>query len=173
MTYNIHPIFVHFPIALLLIYSVIKIVPFQKWFPKVAWKHLEMFLLVMGVLGSFAAIYTGEASEHLISPKNRQLLEMHAFFAVASAWLYGLILFGEVLFFINPIITEKIKLPPRVNNFLLLIQKILTNVWLSKLLAFFGLLAIATTGMLGGVLVYGLSADPLAPIVLKLLGITY
>jgi hypothetical protein len=30
-----------------------------------------------------------------------------------------------------------------------------------------------TTGLLGGVMVYGTSADPLAPIVLKLLGITF
>jgi hypothetical protein len=37
----------------------------------------------------------------------------------------------------------------------------------------FGLLAISLTGLLGGVLVYGTSADPIAGLVLKLLGINY
>jgi len=42
---------------------------------------------------------------------------------------------------------------------------------ISKILAILGLVAITFTGMLGGVMVYGLSTDPLAPIILKILGI--
>ena len=56
MTYNIHPLFVHFPIAFLFIYSLIKIVPVKKWLPKVSWKDIERVLLVVGVLGAFAAL---------------------------------------------------------------------------------------------------------------------
>lgn len=39
------------------------------------------------------------------------------------------------------------------------------------LLALFGFIAIFVTGLLGGVLVYGPTADPLAPYVLKILGL--
>jgi hypothetical protein len=52
-----------------------------------------------------------------------------------------------------------------------LAAKILTEKTLSKVLAFLGLVSITITGMLGGVMVYGVTADPLAPMVLKLLGL--
>ena len=76
MTYNIHPLFVHFPIALLFVYSIIKILPLQKWLPNVAWKHIERVLLLVGVLGAFAALSTGEIAEHLTRP-NHDLVETH------------------------------------------------------------------------------------------------
>lgn len=43
--------------------------------------------------------------------------------------------------------------------------------WLISLLAVVGLFAITITGVLGGSIVYGTTADPLAPIVLKMLGL--
>lgn len=171
MTYNIHPIFVHFPIALLLIYSVIKILPFKKWFPNVSWKHIEIMFLSLGVFGAFISNSTGEIAEHLTRP-NRQLVEMHSTFASISTWLYGLLLLGEFLYFFTPYIISKLNLL-WFTNFILLIQKILTNDKLSKIMAFLGLIAISVTGLLGGVMVFGTSSDPLAPIVLKMLGITF
>ncbi|MCR4311379.1 MAG: hypothetical protein NUV54_02320 [Candidatus Taylorbacteria bacterium] len=51
MTYNLHPIVVRFPIALLVLYSIIKVLPLFKWFPSVSWKHIELALPVFGVLG--------------------------------------------------------------------------------------------------------------------------
>lgn len=170
MTYNIHPILVHFPIALLLIYSFIKIVPFKRWFPNVSWKHIEIALLVFGVLGAFVASSTGELAEELVNP-DRQLVEMHSVFAAASTWFYGLILVGEILSLINPFIILKFNIPP-ITKLLVYIQQILTNEILSILLAFLGLIAITVTGLLGGVMVYGLTADPIAPIVLQILGIS-
>lgn len=171
MTYNIHPIFVHFPIALLLIYSVIKILPFKKWFPNVSWKHIEIMFLSLGVFGAFISNSTGEIAEYLTRP-NRQLVEMHSTFASISTWLYGLLLLGEFLYFFTPYIISKLNLL-WFTNFILLIQKILTNDKLSKIMAFLGLIAISVTGLLGGVMVFGTSSDPLAPIVLKMLGITF
>lgn len=171
MTYNIHPIIVHFPIALLFLYSIIKILPLVKWFPQVAWRQTERILLVFGVLGAFIANTTGEVAEHLARP-NHDLVEMHALFASASTWIYGLLLSGELLSILIPFMSTKISLP-KTMNYLGLIEKILTQKLLSKVLAFFGLIAISITGMLGGVMVYGLSADPLAKIVLKILGLNY
>ena len=42
----------------------------------------------------------------------------------------------------------------------------------SKIVAFVALVSISITGLLGGVMVYGLSADPVAGFVVKMLGIT-
>ena len=171
MTYNIHPLFVHFPIALLFIYSLIKILPFQKWLPNVSWKHIERTFLLVGVLGAFAASSTGEIAEHLVNP-NRQLVEIHSFFVSRSTWLYVLLLLSYILYFLRPLIITKLSISP-LTKLLSFIQSILQNRIFSKILAFLGLIAISVTGLLGGVIVYGVSADPIAGIVLQILGITY
>ena len=171
MTYNIHPIFVHFPIVLLLIYSFIKIIPFDKWFPNVSWKHIERVFLLLGVLGAYMASYTGEIAEDLVQT-NESLLKAHSTFASISIWFYSLLLLGELISVFNPIILSKFSLP-KTNTLLLFIQKILTQPILSKILAFLGLISISVTGLLGGVMVFGTSADPLASIILKILGIDF
>ena len=171
MTYNIHPLFVHFPIALLLLYSAIKILPLHKWLPSVAWKHLERVLLITGVLSAMVASSTGEVAEHLVRP-DHDLVEMHALFASASTWFYGLLLVGEVLYFINPKITTRFG-SSYVTKLLGFVQKVLTNRAVTLILAILGLLAISVTGLLGGVMVYGVTADPLTSIVVDILGISY
>jgi uncharacterized membrane protein len=169
MTYNIHPLFVHFPIAFLLLYSLLAILPFERWFPKVSWRPLRFVILLAGVLGAFAANTTGEIAEHLVR-SDQQIVEMHSFFAAASTWVYGLIFAGELLAIVNPWLVQKF---PNVTLLKLFhfIEHILTNRGLSILLAIVGVLTISLTGLLGGVMVYGNSADPLALIVLKLLGV--
>ena len=169
MTYNLHPIVVHFPIALLFLYSLIKIIPVSKWFRQVSWKQLERLLLLAGVLGAVVASYTGEIAEVLTRP-DYQLVEMHSWFAAIATWLYSLLLLGELLFLLKPLITRKPNFIA-VTRVLDLLQIILTHRTLSLIMAFLGLVALSVTGLLGGVMVYGLSADPLAGIVLKLLGL--
>lgn len=169
MTYNIHPIFVHFPIALLFIYSVIKILPFKKWIPSVSWQQIERFLLVFGILGSFASLATGETAENL-ARANRQLVEVHSTFASISTFIYCVLLFGEIIFILNNSYQSLIKIE-KVKNLSIKLEKLIFNPFVSKSLALLGFIAISVTGLLGGVIVYGVSADPVAPIVLKLLGI--
>ncbi len=170
MAYNIHPIFVHFPIALLFVYSIIKVLPFQKWFPSVAWKHIERALLAVGVLGAFVALSTGEVAEHLVHP-NHDLVEAHSLFASTATWTYVLLLVGETLSVMISWITIKVK-SQKVLRWITFIKNFLTHPNLSMVLAILGLIAISIAGLLGGVMVYGTSADPLAGLVLKLLGIS-
>lgn len=169
MQYNIHPLFVHFPIAFLCLYSVIKILPLARWFPNIAWKQIERTLLVVGVLGAFLSSSTGEAAEHLTNP-DEALVEMHALFASLSTWLYGVLLVGEALAVLNKILIPKLSIPQlaKLTNGL---EKLLCHPVLSRIVAIAGLLAISVTGLLGGVMVYGTSADPVAPFVLRLLGL--
>lgn len=169
MTYNIHPILVHFPIALLFLYSIIKILPCKKWLPNVEWTHLERAFLVVGVIGAFLALSSGESAQHLTHP-NRQLVNMHANFAGLATFLYGALLVGEFLYVANPIMLPKISLL-YINKILITIENILCNNTFSKFIAFIALIAISITGILGGVMVYGVSADPVAGTVLKILGI--
>ncbi len=170
MTYSIHPILVHFPIALLVLYSGIKILPLKRWFPLVAWTHIERALLLVGVLGAFVSLSSGESAEELTTA-SRQLVETHAFFASAATWLYGILLAGEVLTLLNPWLLPRLNIQS-VSRLFTWFQRVITRPFLSKWIAFFALIAIALTGLLGGVMVYGVTADPIAPFVLKLLNIT-
>ena len=170
MTYNIHPIFVHFPIALLFIYSIVKVLPLQRWMPSVSWKAIERFLLFFGVLGAFAALATGETAEHLSRP-NHQLVEMHSTFGAIATWVYGILLFGEIVSIINTSYQSLLKVE-KFQTILLKLENIFYNQTFSKLLAVVGFIAIFVTGLLGGAMVYGTSADPVAGLVVRLLGIT-
>ena len=170
-SYNIHPIIVHFPIAFLFIYSIIKILPLSKWFPGISWKQIERLLLVVGVLGAFAAFATGDTAKHLMHP-NRQLVSMHENFAALSVWIYGLLLLGEIISVFNQNYRGRFSLNEKIVKILSFLETILCNNVFSKILAFAGFIAIFLTGLLGGAMVYGATADPIAGIVLKLLGIS-
>ncbi|MFZ4500438.1 MAG: DUF2231 domain-containing protein [Minisyncoccia bacterium] len=170
MTYNIHPLFVHFPIAFLFIYSLIKIVPVKRWLPKVSWKDIERVLLVVGVLGAFAALSTGEAAESLVR-SNPQLVETHAVFATAATWMYGLLLSGEILLLLIPWIPANFQ-AVKIVKALTIVKDILTHRILSIVITILGLLTLSLTGLLGGVITHGVTADPVAPFVLRILGIT-
>lgn len=169
MTYNIHPLFVHFPIALLVVYSFIKILPLGKLFPRFAWRQIGQIVLLVGVLGAFVASSTGEVAEHLVRP-DHDLVEMHALFASLSTWVYGLILLGELIYIKHNYILVKIK-NLKIKELLFKIEMLLTHKLASAVLAILGLVFITITGVLGGVMVYGLTADPIAPVVLKLLNL--
>jgi len=166
---NIHPLVVHFPIALLFVYSVITILPFRKWIPRINWADVGTVLLVFGFAGAFVALQTGELSAELTRP-NRDLLESHELFANMTSWMYGLIIVGKVLSFFE---THSLfaKVPPPFQKLISFISKILTHRIVVILLALLGILALSLTGLLGGAMVYGTTADPLAPFVLKMLGI--
>ncbi len=165
MQYDIHPLVVHFPIALLFLYSVIKILPLERFVPSISWKDAEKVLLFFGVIGAFVARATGELAQELTAP-NHALVESHELFAGISTFIYGALLFGVIASYLTTVKYMPLK------SLFTFIEGIFSESLFAKLLALFGLVALAITGMLGGVMVYGLTADPLAPLVLNILGIS-
>ena len=89
---NIHPLFVHFPIGLLAVYSFLELGTYA--FPIVrrqAWAFpVKAFLLFAGVLAAFAALGTGGMAEELVEGlvPNDFILEVHAPFAAAKTLVY-------------------------------------------------------------------------------------
>lgn len=63
---NIHPLFVHFPIALLTVYAVAELLRFKRLTSQVWWWNVKTLLLGVGLLGGFATLQTGEIAEELI-----------------------------------------------------------------------------------------------------------
>lgn len=147
--YNIHPIFVHFPIAFLFVYSIIKILPFRRWLPNVAWSDIEKVLLVFGLGGAYLSLSTGEQAEDF-TRANKSLVEAHAFFANFSTRMYLLILIGEVANYINIknfSFINKINYLPKLIAW---VEKVLTNKNLVITLVILGFIALFLTGVLGG-----------------------
>jgi uncharacterized membrane protein len=169
MNYNLHPIFVHFPIAFFLLYSLLRLFPWPKKLPIVDWYWPRIVILVAGLLGSWLANVTGEVASHLVKV-DRALVEMHEGFASASVNIYVVLLIMECLIFIQPVWLEKISLH-FLKPILVFARRLAAETWLFRLLAIAGALAIAMTGLLGGAIVYGISADPLAAPILKLLNL--
>lgn len=141
--------------------------------PSVLWKHIERALLLFGVLGAFGALFTGETAEYLIQP-NQKLVEIYAFFANLSTWVYSAILLGEIASVVSVarIDFQKRTYLTLLKKVIIWIEKILYSRIFSTILAVVGLIAILLTGMFGGAIVYGATADPLTGIILKLFGIT-
>jgi len=173
---NIHPFFVHFPIALFIVYSVLEIVVY-------AWPTLrrplwvfpvKAFLLFCGVLAALVALATGGIAEDLIEGSARSyILEVHSPFAGATTLLYlvlaaaylvrifqmkgwGNQLFGSNRFF-SPIL--------RLKEYL---AHLVLDTGMLPMLAFLGLIGITITGALGAAIVYGPNTDPFVSFVYHL-----
>lgn len=127
--------------------------------------------MIVGVAGAFMALATGDTAEELMRP-NRQLVDAHSTFGALATWLYGALLLGEISALINAkkyIFNKNTKF---IERLLTVFDKIFCNKTVSIIIAIVALIAISVTGLLGGVIAYGVSADPFANIILKILGIT-
>jgi len=165
---NIHPFFVHFPIALLAVYSLLELGTYffsglrrQTWvFP------VKAFLLFSGVLAALVALFTGGIAEDLIEGTARSyILEVHAPIAGVTTLLYLILaaaytvrifqmqgwgnqLFGSSTFF-GPIL--------RLKEYL---AHLVLDTWVLPVLAFLALVGMTITGALGAAIVYGPDIDP-------------
>jgi uncharacterized membrane protein len=84
-----HPLFVHFPIALLLMATLFK---FFTFFSKSkTWENAGSFLLYVGTIGAWLAIFTGDQADGVVSREicDPTVLKAHENFAWILAWLFS------------------------------------------------------------------------------------
>ena len=170
MIYNIHPLVVHFPIALLCCYSLLKILPVQSWFPKTSWVSIERFLLSVGTFGILLATSSGDTAKHMVRP-DRDLVHTHEFFANLTLWFYMALVIIELLPVIISFTRDKKILSEKILYPITRLLPIITKQWIIRILALLGFLALFLTGLLGGVITHGAATDPIAPFVLNMLGL--
>ena len=168
---NIHPIFVHFPIALLTVYALFEVCRLpvltrqQWWFP------VKGILLIIGVCGGAAALLTGKAAEGAyFGTSTMNLVRLHSAFAQASVWVYGLL---TALYIIEWLRREKLLmfLPNGLQQLWNALCTIELTFFLAPILilgAIAGLSLITITGALGGAIVYGPDIDPIVSVIYHL-----
>src|SRR6266404_1408859 len=100
---NIHPIFVHFPIALLTIYALLELIIFKKVNSQDYWFYIKASFAILGSLATATALYTGSMAEDLIPRGNatRHLVSIHSDWAVAATTIFGVLGFCYLVEWIN------------------------------------------------------------------------
>ena len=154
---------VHFPIALLVIYSLIEIISWKKIRENSTWFYIRFSFLIFGVLFAFATLQTGNAAEENF--KNASLIHLvsvHSWWAITTTSLFLVILIIYLLeLFSNDALIEKRIFPRFVRKSLRKISKFIFRPVLLKILALAGILMMIITGSLGGAIVYGPDTDSL------------
>ena len=92
-----HPLSVHFPIVLLLLATLFKLI--SLWSSKITWDHGGRVLLVLGVIGVWISIYTGNLADGIVSRQlcDPTVLKEHENFAYTTAWIFTIALFIELI----------------------------------------------------------------------------
>lgn len=165
---NIHPFFVHFPIALLAVYSLLEISGYffsmvrrQVWvFP------VKAFLLFTGVLAALIALATGSIAEDLIEGTTRSyIFEVHSPFAAMTTLLYVVLAAA----YLNRVFDRNgwFDRITATNRFLAWgwnikkrLAHLILDTWFLPVLALLALVGILVTGALGAAIVYGPDIDP-------------
>lgn len=167
---DLHPIFVHFPIALLLIYGFMELLRFKKLTDNESWNYAKAGMVIIGVIFAFIALASGEGAEEAIEATGNQLnleiTEVHSLFAGTATWIFAISALGYLIFIIN-----KIWLFGNENKywkFALKLESIILSKYIIILVAILGIIVMAITGALGGVIVYGTGKDPLADMIYSL-----
>lgn len=171
---NIHPIFVHFPIALLTLYSFFECFYFRKLINKEYWFFVKAILVVMGTLGGFFALSTGDLAKNQyqnnIDIKN--LIEIHSNWAAVAISIYSIISFVYIIKWFDYSSWLK-KYKP--NNFFIVVRSSVSRViqiflspWILITLAGAGFVTITIAGALGGAIVYGPDVDPVVKFIYQL-----
>lgn len=172
---NIHPLFVHFPIALLTLYAVLELLAFKKIANLPYWFYLKALLAIVGALSAVVAIQTGELIEREFQQGgSAQLVETHSFWAATATYIFAGLAVCYLVAWLDLSSTFKIIIAKKSwlqSSWRLLrgLQQFIFQKPLLILLALAGLSALSITGALGGALAYGPNIDPVVAFVYKIL----
>jgi len=92
-----HPLSVHFPIVLLLLATCAKAI--SLWSPRDIWHFGSRLLLILGVVGIWISMYTGDLADGIVSRKlcDPTILKDHENFAYTTSWIFTIALVLELI----------------------------------------------------------------------------
>ncbi len=166
---NIHPIFVHFPVALLSVYALFEMLRFRRFTDAREWLYIKATLLFAGLGGAFLALMTGDFGKPLYRAQ-RVIIDVHENFADATVFVFGVIAVIYIIVLVDWFWGDRLR-ASRYGSVWTSIVRFGNLRLLGYILvpfAVLGFLLLLTTGALGGSIVYGANADPFTQIVNRL-----
>lgn len=167
---DLHPLFIHFPIGLLTLYSFLEVI---RYFASgTRWTHTRTILVITGVLGAFVSLATGENAERLLrKPELHSVLEMHSLLANATTWTYAVLAAAYLLLWLQEA-TILHSLPQIFRKPLSIAMSIATTLagpHVAPILAVLCFLGLLMVGSLGAILVYGQDFDPITSFIYRIM----
>ena len=168
-----HPIFVHFPIALLSIYAILECIHYKRIAAKPAFVTVKAVFLITGFIMGLVAAGAGPegGSVHswlgystYVQPTVRDIVEIHSTFAEFTLIVFGIIAFSYIVRLCN---FEKSTFA-KYWKYIRVLADFIAKPWILVILALVGLVLITITGGLGGSIVYGPNVDTVASYVFHL-----
>ena len=167
---EIHPLFIHFPIALLIIYALMEMIRFKKLTENESWNYAKAGILIVGVLSAFLALATGDGAEAALRAENDTLnlavAEVHSTFAAISTTIFAILAVAYIIKIANKSWLSNNQ--GKTWGALLKVQSFILSTPVSMILAFAGLVTMTITGALGGAMVYSPDVDPVVNFVYHL-----
>lgn len=171
---NIHPLFVHFPIGLLVVYGLMELVPARFCRNVSWWNSAKLFLLSLGMLSTVPTLITGDMASDAISGRIAPaLIDTHEMFAVTTVALFLVLLAAYTVRYFakhgwgdwatrrGAIFAAVWKLKQQLAGIVLFAP-------VKTLIVLAALVAITITGGLGASIVYGPDIDPVVSFIYHL-----
>lgn len=164
MEMDLHPIIVHFPIALLTLYSLLEVASLRTYFRSASRTHTKIFLLFTWTLWSLAALSSGERAAELFGDMTL-LLYLHEQAAETTMLIYkGISVFYLIkLTLAHSSFVQIVNAPGVLTFFAKTITRI-QRLRLPALAAVVWFIWLNVTWGFGGMLVYWPNSDPITKI---------
>lgn len=146
---NLHPLIVHFPIALLTLYSGLEVVRPMTKGPH--WQHARAVLVIAGTIGAYFSLASGNIAASQYGAGAHDVLEMHERVAFLASWTYTVLAAAHLVRWAG-----QARLPAGVAR----VVAFVLDTPVAPVLAVAGFALLGLVGALGGILVYGQDFDP-------------
>jgi len=163
---NIHPLFVHFPIGILVLYTALEIFRFSFITNRHSYFEIKTILIIIGTITAYLSASTGDMAEELIKitdPAKIPLVEIHSLYAGLTITIFSLLASAYLIEW-----CKRNNILEIITKIKVLYQMVTIILKLSPLLAFIGLVTITITGAFGAAIVYGQNVDPVVNFIYRM-----
>ncbi len=168
---NLHPMLVHFPIALFTIYAVCELMPSKRLRQSSTWLSIKATMVIVGTGSSFATFLSGYAiKDGFMRDKTlARIVVTHAQFALLTILIFLVLAKMYAI-----LCLEKTALQVKLSrwslwNKLVRCAHFCYDKKIAPLFALIGLACVTVTAAIGGGIVYGQDVDPFVLFIYRIL----